>query len=249
VALDAAEPVRAETIRDFERTFGLGHVMTAGYGLAEATVGVAMTKPGACPAVDDRGNVSVGPPFPGVEIEVRSGGAVCAAGETGEIHVRTVARSKGYDRDPEATGALFDASGFLSTGDLGYRDARGELFVVGRAKNTIIVAGRTIAPREAEEAAEASPLVRFAAAVGADRGDRAGEQLVVLAEVRPTPDEGALEEAERTIVRAIHDKIGLRPAEVVLLAPNTIPRTPNGKIQHARLRALYLAGSLASPKP
>jgi acyl-CoA synthetase (AMP-forming)/AMP-acid ligase II len=246
VGLDAAEPVRAETLRDFERTFGLGHVMTAGYGLAEATVGVSMTRPGEAPAVDDRGNVSVGKPFPGVEIQVRAGGAVCGAGETGEVHVRTVARSRGYDRDPEGTRALFDESGFLATGDIGYVDSRGELTVVGRVKNTVIVAGRTVAPREAEEAAEVCPLVRFAAAVGIDRQDRAGEQLVVLAEVRPSGDPGALDEATRTIVRSVHDKIGLRQAEVVLLAPNTIPRTPNGKIQHAKLRALYLAGSLVA---
>jgi acyl-CoA synthetase (AMP-forming)/AMP-acid ligase II len=246
VALNAAEPVRAETIRDFERRFGLRQVMAVGYGLAEATVGVAMTKPGTAPSVDDRGAVSVGRPFPGVEVEIRREGRPCAPGVTGDVHVRSLANSSGYFEDPEATAALFDASGFLSTGDVGYRDSGGELVILGRSKSSIIVAGRTVAPREVEEAAEASPLVRFAAALGVDRGDRAGEQIVVVVEVRDvSAGSEALEDTRRAVVRAVNDKIGLRPVEVLIVAPHTIPTTHNGKIQHATLRALYLARALA----
>ena len=246
VALNAAEPVRAETLRGFERMFELKNVMAAGYGLAEATVGVAMTTPGTAPKVDARGNVSVGPPFPGVAIEIRREGRVCIAGETGDIHLHTPAKSDGYFDDPVATAALFDARGFIATGDYGYLDRDGELFVVGRTKNSIIVAGRTIAPREIEEAAEVDASVRFAAAIGIDRGHAAGEQVVVFAELRDTALSAEQRATtSRAIVRAVFDKIAIRPADVVLLAAHAIPLTHNGKVQHARLRELYLESSLA----
>jgi acyl-CoA synthetase (AMP-forming)/AMP-acid ligase II len=250
VALNAAEPVRAETVRAFEERFGLRCVMTAGYGLAEATVGVSMTRPGHAPSVDAQGAVSVGLPFPNVEIRVRRDGRPCPPGEPGTLHVRTTARCDGYFADPQATAALFDEEGFLDTGDVGYLDARGMLFILGRVKNSIIVAGRTLAPREIEEAAESHSLVRFAAALGIDRkapGDRAGEQLVVVVEMRaPSLSRDALDDATRAIIGSIQDRIGMRPAELVLVVPNTIPQTHNGKIQHAELRAQHLAGSLAA---
>jgi acyl-CoA synthetase (AMP-forming)/AMP-acid ligase II len=245
VAINAAEPVRASTLDAFERRFGLAGVMTSGYGLAEATVGVSMTKPGRRPKVDAAGAVSVGPPFFGVEIEIRRGAGACGPGEVGDIHIRTIARSDGYFQDPEATAALFDAAGFLASGDIGYVDSAGELFVLGRAKNTIIVAGRTIAPREVEEAAETSPGVRFAAAIGVDAGPRAGEQIVVFAEARdPGASAGALAQTAAEITSAVADKVGVRPYEVLLLRPRAIPITHNGKVRHAALSASRRDGSL-----
>lgn len=161
VAIDAAEPVRASTLSDVEAKLGLRDVMAAGYGLAEATVGVSMTKPGRAPKVDAAGAVSLGRPFPGVEIEIRRGDKPLPAGVAGDVWVRTTAASEGYFQDPAATAALFDRRGFLTTGDVGYVDSDGELFFLSRAKHSIVVAGRTIAPREVEEAAEASGDVRM----------------------------------------------------------------------------------------
>jgi acyl-CoA synthetase (AMP-forming)/AMP-acid ligase II len=220
--------------------------MAAGYGLAEATVGVAMTKPGTGVRSDARGTVSVGLPFPGVEIEIRRDGRHCAAGDTGDVHVRSIANARGYFRDADATAALFDADGYLATGDVGYVDERGELYVVGRAKNTIIVAGRTVAPREIEEAAEgADRRVRFAAAIGVGRDSRAGEQIVVLAEMRAEESAEALAETARHVSTAVRDKIAILPLDVLLLQPHAIPLTHNGKLQHASLRASYEDGSLS----
>jgi fatty-acyl-CoA synthase len=244
-AIDAAEPVRAATLEELYSRFGLGGVMASGYGLAEVTVAVSITRPGKRPKVDAKGNVSVGPPFRGVDVEVRREGARLPAGEPGQIWVRSIANSEGYFQDPEATAQLFDPKGFLSTGDVGYLDADGEIFVLGRAKNSIIVAGRTIAPREVEEAAETSPGVRFSAAVAIDGGERAGEQIGVFAEVAdPAAARDELERMAREIVAAVDEKVGVRPFQVVLLKPRTIPLTYNGKVQHSRLREAWRDGSL-----
>jgi acyl-CoA synthetase (AMP-forming)/AMP-acid ligase II len=244
VALNAAEPVRNETIQRFEARFGLKAVMASGYGLAEATVGVAMTAPGKTPKADARGTVSVGRAFPGVEIEIRNGGAPAAHGAVGDIHIRSIANSAGYFEDRGGVQSLFDARGFLDSGDLGYLDEAGELYIVGRRKNVIIVAGRTFAPREIEVAAEADPAVRLAAAIGVETDARAGEQVVVLAEVRQN-ETAKFAETAAAIARRVAESVGVRPFAVHLLAPGRIPMTHNGKVQHSLLKQLYGDGSLA----
>jgi acyl-CoA synthetase (AMP-forming)/AMP-acid ligase II len=249
VALNAAESVRADTIRSFEAAFNLRNVMTAGYGLAEATVGVSMTRPGTSPRVDAHGNLSVGFPFPEVKIEIRHAGKGCQVGTVGEIHVRTAAKPAGYFQDEAASRATFGDDGFVATGDFGYVDADGELFVLGRNKNVIKIAGRTLAPREVEEAAELHPLVRFAAAVGIDRKELEGEQIVVFAEIR-TDEVGstAFESIARDIVGAVRARTGISPIDVVLLKPRTLPLTHNGKVQHHHLRRGYLDGVVGTDK-
>ncbi len=249
VALDAAEPVRAETIRRFEAAFGLGRTVVAGYGLAEATVGVSMQPPGTAPVVSERGLVAIGRPFPGVRLEIaerEDPSRRLPDGEVGELLVESPANTPGYFGNPAATAALFARPGVIRTGDLAFRDAGGNVFLVGRAKNVIIQAGMNLAPQEIEEAVEALPFVRRAAAVGVDRGRAEGEQAVVFAELRraaPPPAE-ELEEMARRVVIACHERLGLRPGRVVLLAPRSIPLTANGKLRHAALRRAYLDGSL-----
>jgi acyl-CoA synthetase (AMP-forming)/AMP-acid ligase II len=263
VALNAAEPVRATTIRRFEEAFGLDRVMVAGYGLAEATVGVSMQPPGSSPTVSvpDRsghsgeGLVSIGRPFPGVRIRVvpaedaegpESRDPIDEPGRVGELVVESPANTSGYFRDPEATADLFWRPGVIRTGDLGYEGASGDVFIIGRAKNVILQAGRNLAPQEIEEAVEALPFVRRAAAVGVDRGDAAGEQAYVFAELRKAkpPDEERLHEMVTELVSRIHEHLGMRPGRVFLLLPRAIPLTPNGKIRHAALREEYLDGGL-----
>jgi acyl-CoA synthetase (AMP-forming)/AMP-acid ligase II len=254
VALNAAEPVRAETIRRFEAAFGLDRVMAAGYGLAEATVGVSMQPPGTSPVVSERGFVAIGRPFPGVEIEIDPAGDRPplrdgeASGEVGELVVASPAVCAGYFDDPQATAALFARPGAIRTGDLGYRSPAGEVFVVGRSKNVILQAGRNLAPQEIEEAVERLGFVRRAAAVGIDRGRAEGEQAWVFAELRratPPPAAG-LAEMARQVGESFHRRLGVRPGRVVLLAPRSIPRTANGKLRHAALREAWLGGELAA---
>ncbi len=245
VALNAAEPVRAGTVEAFHRTFGLQPVMAAGYGLAEATVGVSMSAPGMPPRVDSRGLVSVGHPFPDVEIRILDEAKPAPAGRVGEIAIHSPATTSGYFDDPEGTARLFWGDGFILSGDSGYLDAEGYLYVVGRQKNVIKVAGETIAPQEIEEFVDRLDGIRFCAAVGLDKGERAGEQIYVFAEVREVaPHVEELEELALRIAETVHSHLGYHPGRVYLLRARSIPRTANGKIQYERLKRAYLDGSL-----
>jgi acyl-CoA synthetase (AMP-forming)/AMP-acid ligase II len=246
VALNAAEPVRAGTVAEFERSFGLGHVMAPAYGLAEATVGVSMWGPGEAILADERGCVSIGRPFPEIAIRIETEDGVAAPGELGEIVVSSPANTHGYWNNEEATRTLLTEDGSIRTGDLGYLDRDGHLFIVSRLKNIIIQAGRNIAPGEVEEEVEGLSFVRRAAAVGIDRGGSEGEQMWVFVEpkVEKAKAVEAYDEMVIEVVSAVHGRLGMRPGRVYLLEPRTIPMTANGKLQHAALRASYIDGSL-----
>lgn len=246
VALNAAEPVRSTTIHEFEKAFGLENIMIAGYGLAEATVGVSMWKPETLIRVDPRGRVSVGASFPNVNLLIVSDGQILPLGEIGEIAIRSKANSLGYFNNPVETTKLFWKDGYLLSGDLGYLDEDGYLYIVSRKKNIIKRAGETISPQEIEELVDAMPSVRFSAAIGVDKGGVEGEQVFVFAEIRDgeTMPEDRLHEMAIQVVSDFYIHMGFRPARVYLLKPRSIPLTHNGKIQHTRLREIYLDGSL-----
>ncbi len=246
VALNAAEPVRHKTILDFEKTYGLKNVMVAGYGLAEATVGVSMWPPQTEIKVDERGYVSIGPPFPEIEIKIVQHGQAVGPGQVGEIAIKSPANSRGYYNNPQETRRLFWQAGYILSGDLGYLDEAGCLFIVGRKKNTIIHTGRTIYPQEIEEVVDTLPAVRYSAAVGIDKGRIEGEQAYVFAEIRngETMSERTLQDVVVAIVKKFHSQLGFRPGRVYLVKPKTVPMTYNGKFQHSRLKKMYLDGTL-----
>jgi acyl-CoA synthetase (AMP-forming)/AMP-acid ligase II len=244
VALNAAEPVRATTVREFEQASGLDNIMVAGYGLAEATVGVSMWKTQMPIRVDTHGRVSVGASFPDVDLLILSDGRILSPGVVGEIAIRSKANSGGYFNNSEETEKLFWRDGYLLSGDLGYLDEDGYLYIVSRKKNIIKRAGETISPQEIEEVMDTMPGVRFSAAIGVDKGGIEGEQVYVFAEIRAVLPETKLHEMALQMVTDFQAHMGFRPARVYLLEPRSIPLTHNGKIQHVRLRDIYLDGSL-----
>ena len=244
VALNAAEPVRATTMHAFQEAFSLKNVMVAGYGLAEATVGVSMWTPSTPNRIDGRGFVSVGPPFPDVEIQIVADDAVQPPNTVGEIAIRSKANSLGYYQNPAETEKLFWQDGYFLSGDLGYLDDDGYLYIVSRKKNIIKRAGATIAPQEIEEVVDEIGGVRFSATIGVDKGGTEGEQVFVFAEIRESIPQAEWHEMALQLTANIHTHMGFRPARVYLLKARSIPLTHNGKIQHAYLRKIYLDGSL-----
>jgi len=248
VALNAAEPVRESTIRSFHKAFGLQNVMVAGYGLAEATVGVSMWPPGTPNRVDSKGRVSVGPPFPQVKIAIKNGDQNLPPNKVGEIAIKSEANSLGYFGNPKETDKLFVDDGYLLSGDLGYLDEDGNLYFVSRKKNIIKRSGTTISPSEIESVVDKNPEVRYSAAIGVDTGRVEGEQIMVFAEIRNGEQfsQQALHILAVKIVGDIQDYMGFRPARVFLIKPKGIPLTHNGKVQHVHLKESYLHGILRS---
>ena len=241
IAFTGAEPIRPDTVREFEARFGLRDVLLPAYGLAEATLAVALGDPGAPIRVDPSGRfVAVGRPIPGVELaiwgEATDGrGRFLPVGETGEVVVRTPAAMRGYYRDPAATAHAF-RSGWLHTGDLGYLEPGGSLFVVGRQKDLIIVRGENYTPADVEAVVDAVPGVRYSAVVGVGSERLGTQRLVVVAEIRePGVPAAQASGLVRRIVAAVRRTRGFRPSRVLLVRPGTIPKTTSGKIQHGRL--------------
>ncbi|HWM95380.1 MAG TPA: AMP-binding protein [Thermoanaerobaculia bacterium] len=235
-ATNGGEPVRQSTILSFEQRFGVPGVVRPGYGLAEATLGVTGLRPGEPLRVDSRGNVSCGRPLPGVEVRIDGD-----PGETGEILVRSPAVFKGYFEAEEETRETL-RGGWLHTGDMGRLDADGHLYVLGRKRSLLKRGGAPLAPRELEEAAEHVPGVRVAAAVGLPPGpDAATEEIVLAVEADPAASSPQLASATAA---AVEEVLGFAPDAVLILAPRTIPRTPNGKIRHATLLRAIVDGEL-----
>jgi len=227
-ATSGGEPVRASTIQAFETRFGLPGVLRPGYGLAEATLGVASTRAGEALGVDERGNVSCGKPLTSVEVRI----------EADEILVRGPAVFAGYFDAPEASLRTL-REGWLHTGDFGTLDGDGNLYVLGRQRAMIKRGGAALAPREIEEAVQSLPEVRLAAAVGIPSA--LTEEIVVVVET-----ERGASLTESMVKAAVERSCGITPDRVLLQEPRTIPRTSNGKIRHALLRDQLTPRSMRS---
>ncbi|GIF78316.1 long-chain-fatty-acid--CoA ligase [Asanoa siamensis] len=167
-------------LKGVEEKFGI--TVLEGYGLSETGSTATMN-----PGVDDRRIRSIGRPIWGVDVRVAApdGGAL-PDGEVGELLVRGHVVMKGYHNNPTATAEAI-RDGWLHTGDLGYRDADGFLYVVDRIKDLIIRGGFNVYPREVEEVLYGHPAVAEAAVVGR-LDERLGEEIVAVVTVRPGRD-------------------------------------------------------------
>jgi acyl-CoA synthetase (AMP-forming)/AMP-acid ligase II len=253
-ALCGAEPVRPSTIEAFESHFGLKNVVAPCYGLAEATLAVAIWPRGVPRRLDATGRlVSVGTPCRGVSLriltpldaEVPGPATDLPPGIEGEICVQSPGVMRGYYNNPEATAQVLMPGGWLRTGDLGYVDDDGYLFVTGRLKDVMILGGENVVPGDIEEIVDHVPGVRYSAAVGID-SDRTGTQrLFVIAEVRDeAADEHAQQQLVKSIVVRVHQTRGHRPARVLLVRSGTIPKTSSGKIQRSRVAEMVRTGTI-----
>ena len=242
-----AEPIRVATMRAFVDHFAPAGVrettLLPCYGMAEATLAVTSHPIGAplrVERVDAVELVSCGRVLRGHELRiVDPERRELPPRAVGEIEVRGPSVTPGYFRDDAATRATFP-DGWLRTGDLGFV-AEGDLFVSGRKKDVIIVAGRNYGPEQIEVAAECVDGVRPGGVVafGAP-GNRGTDDIVIVCE-SARRDRGPIAEAVRAHVEA---ELGLRVGDVVVLAPGALPKTSSGKLQRSKTRALFADGSL-----
>src|SRR5262249_31537906 len=141
---------------------------------------------------------------------------------------------------------VLSEDGWLRTGDLGFLDAEGYLYVTGRVKDVIIVAGENLIPADLEEIVDKAPGVRYSAAVGIESERTGSQRLHVVAELRdPDMDADAMSHLIRDIVQRVHHGRGHRPARVLLVNRGAIPKTSSGKIQRARLAEMIATDTLA----
>ncbi|MFF0612893.1 fatty acyl-AMP ligase [Nocardia tengchongensis] len=265
VAFNGAEPLRADTLQRFEKAFApYGFDRGAWYpcyGLAEATLLVTGSVPGSGPRFLDADSTALEerrfiPPIGGrTKTLVSSGrvladedvriidpgtGELCASDRIGEIRVSGGHVAAGYWRNPEASARTFGVDdGFLRTGDLGLL-VDGELYVVGRSKDIIIIRGRNYYPQDLEQAAQsAHPILASGVCAAFAAPGRDGEQLVIVHEIRH-PDPADPADLIAAIKAAILTEHGIAPAAVVLTAPGQVQRTSSGKIRRSAARTRYL---------
>src|SRR5262249_13480045 len=183
--------------------------------------------------------LSVGRPCRGVSVRIVDGERVVEPGVEGEISVKSPGVMQGYYNNPDATRRVLSADGWLRTGDLGFLDAEGYLYISGRLKDLIILGGENLIPADVEEIVDHVPGIRYSAAVAVDSARTGSQRLCVVAELRDadgTPE--AMSHLVREIVQRVHRGRGHRPGRVLLVTPGTIPKTSSGKIQRSQLVAI-----------
>lgn len=227
LVLSGSAPLSAETVTWFSDTTGVP--VHQGYGLTEAAPVVTST---LCSADPRPG--SVGAALAGIELRLvdEDGSPVlgAAADDPGEIQVRGANLFTGYW--PEGSGGP-DRNGWWSTGDLGFLDPAGDLFLVDRVKELVIVSGFNVYPTEVEAVIEEVPGVRQAAVIGTP-DEETGEAVVAyVVPADAAADADALADAVRArcadqLARFKH------PARIEVV--DALPRTVTGKVQKGRLR-------------
>jgi len=161
-------------------------------------------------------------------------GADLPHGTAGELLVTGPGVFRGYAHDEAATRAAFTDDGWFRTGDLGFRDPDGYVFLSGRLKELIISGGFNVAPREVEELLESHPAVAEAAVVGLPDPDL-GERVAAAVVARSSVDAAEL-------VRFLDGRLSgyKRPREIRLV--EALPRNAMGKIQRAAVARLFDSG-------
>ncbi|HYX47068.1 MAG TPA: fatty acyl-AMP ligase [Sphingomicrobium sp.] len=267
IAGNGADMIRPDVMQSFVDCFApAGFQATAfcpSYGLAEATLAVSLMPPGegirvelveenelsgGAPGEGDqprryRAVVNCGRPVSGMDIEIRSdAGEILPDRGIGKVFVRGASVMHSYFRDEESTRACLSEDGWLDTGDMGYM-SKGYIFIVGRAKDMIIINGRNHWPQDIEWAVEQLPGFKSGDIAAFAITGPSGEEtpaVLVHCRVSDNAERGRLRDEIRERVRAI---TGITPV-VELVPPRTLPRTSSGKLSRTKARNLYLSGEI-----
>jgi long-chain acyl-CoA synthetase len=229
-SLSGAAPVSRETIRQWEEA--TGSTIVELYGLTETTA-LATFNPW-------RGKTkvgSVGVPVPETDcriVDIESGKKEMKLGEAGEILLKGPQITSGYFKNPEATSESI-VNGWLFTGDIGYLDEDGYLYIVDRKKDVIIAGGYNIYPREVDEVLYQHPKVQNACVVGipdAYRGETVKAYVVLKEGQTATEDE---------IINFCKEKLAVYKVPKMIEFRQSLPQTMVGKILRRALRDEELA--------
>ncbi len=266
-ALNGAEPIDPDAVAALTAAgarFGLREdAVVCAYGMAETALAVSFAPIDTGLQVDHvdaeqleahrcatpamfgpvRRFPKLGPPLPGIEVRVvGDGGAVLGEREVGVLQLRGESVTPEY-LTVDGPRATQDAEGWLDTGDEGYL-AEGNVVVCGRRKDVIIMGGRNIYPTDIERAAadaggvRAGNVVAVRLAAGATRHR---ESFLVAVESRKAGDRDAEQLIRKDVTTRVVSAVGVRPADVVVLAPGSLPKTPSGKLRRGATGELLAA--------
>jgi fatty-acyl-CoA synthase len=266
LAGNGADMIRPDVMQNFVNAFAdagfKASAFTPSYGLAEATLAVTVMPPGEGIRVElveeerlsgtkrdlsrparYRAIVNCGKALPDMDVEIRGeDGKAKKDRQIGKVWCRGPSVMHSYFRNPEATDECL-VGGWLDTGDMGYM-ADGYLFIVGRAKDMIIINGKNHWPQDIEWAVEQLPGFNHgdiaAFAVETENGEEA-PAVLVHCRVSDPEERVRLRDEIADKVRAI---TGMN-CVVELVPPRTLPRTSSGKLSRAKARKMYLSGEIA----
>jgi long-chain acyl-CoA synthetase len=233
-----ASPITDEVLLRSMRTFGCPFIQV--YGLTESTgaiteLGAADHDPGGPRAPLLR---SAGRPYPWVELRIvdPETGQDRRPGEVGELWTRSVQNMKGYWNKPEETARALTPDGWLRTGDAGFVDAEGYVFLTDRVKDMIVSGAENIYPAEVENALSGHPDIADVAVIGVP-DDRWGETVKAIVVARTGADPRPEDIIAYARQRLAHYKC---PASVDFI--DVLPRNPSGKLLKRQLREPYWKG-------
>ncbi|RLI00692.1 hypothetical protein DRO31_08215 [Candidatus Bathyarchaeota archaeon] len=214
-------------MKQFEKLCGAR--MYQGYGLTESGPTVAAT-----PVEGDPVYESTGLPYPDTEVKIMDlqlGEIELKAGEKGEIIVRGPQLMKGYLDDPETTSKVMK-EGWLYTGDIGYRDPRGYLYIIGRKNERIVAAGHTVWPTLVEEVLAGHSDVVHAVAFGVPDPLRCNTDIRAIVVPREGVDRASL---EKKLLALCRDHLEEYEIPTKIIFRDSLPLTLLGKVDRKKV--------------
>ncbi|CAN5199355.1 hypothetical protein BH10PLA2_BH10PLA2_10630 [soil metagenome] len=274
--INCSEPVRPESMELFAKHFqsrGLdAKALHTCYAMAETVFAISSSTADSPPrvrtidakvwqtehrsaAVTAEGqqslvHLSSGRCVDGCEVKVVSdSGEKLGAGIAGRLLVKSAFLFNGYHLREDLNQSIFDSEGYFDTGDLGYTDDAGHIYVTGRSKDLIIVGGKNIYPQDVEALVNELEHVRPGRVVcfGIGQGGLGTEGLIVLAE-----SEAAQElwpDLERNIRRAVTTNLDLDLLDAKVVSRELLQKSTSGKLARGSNREWYLQGRFGPPPP
>lgn len=233
--LYGASPIPLDLLRQAMDVFGCGFCQQ--YGMTETTGTIVYLPPEDHDPAGTPRMRGAGIPLPGVELKIiDEDGKELPRGEVGEVATRSHLNMKGYWKLPEATAETISEDGWLRTGDAGYMDEDGYLYIQDRVKDVIISGAENVYPAEVESAIYGHPSIAEVAVIGIP-DDQWGEAVKAI--VVPKP--GASID-EQDIIAFARQRIAAFKAPKSVDVIDELPRNASGKILRRKLREPYWAG-------
>ncbi|SNS61369.1 fatty acid--CoA ligase [Sphingopyxis indica] len=233
--LYGAAPIPLDLLRQCIKMFGAQFIQA--YGMTETTGTICMLPPEDHDPEGNRRMRSAGKPLPGVEIRILGpDGEEVPTGEVGEVVTRSSNNMQGYWNLPDATARTMTAGGWIHTGDAGYMDEDGYLYIHDRMKDMIISGGENVYPAEVESAIYGHPAVQEVAVIGIPDpkwGETVKAVVVPKAGMTVEPDD---------IIAWARERIAAFKAPRSVDVIEALPRNASGKILRKDLRAPYWEG-------